>query len=226
MTVAVQGEGAGRLPANEHNVVARGVQLAYEAAGRPFKGCALTCVNRIPAARGLGSSAAAWVGGLVAGNALLGDAALARGAAGPGGAGRGAPDNVAAALLRRAHRVVRTRRRPSDRRSRCRCPRPSRWVVLVPSVTSATAEARAVLPDSVPRRTPCSTCSASRCCWRACRPGGSTCSRARSTTACTSPIACDCFPGCRPWPTPRAVPVRSGCVLSRRGAVAARRRDR
>src|SRR4029434_3474346 len=58
-TVAVQGEGAGRRRANAHNVVARGVQLAYEAAGRPFKGCALTCVNRIPAARGLVSSAGA-----------------------------------------------------------------------------------------------------------------------------------------------------------------------
>src|SRR5207249_2100157 len=57
---------------NERNVVARGVSAAYDAAGRRFPGCALTCVNRIPLSRGLGSSAAAWVGGLVAGNALLG----------------------------------------------------------------------------------------------------------------------------------------------------------
>ena len=72
VTVAIEGEGAGRLPAGADNVVARGVRQAYEAAGRPFKGVALACVNRVPAARGLGSSAAAWVGGLVAGNALLG----------------------------------------------------------------------------------------------------------------------------------------------------------
>mgnify|MGYP001454421140 CR=1 FL=1 len=72
ITVRIEGEGADRLPRDGGNVVARGVRLAFETAGRPFKGCALTCVNRIPAARGLGSSAAAWVGGLVAGNALAG----------------------------------------------------------------------------------------------------------------------------------------------------------
>ncbi|MGH7279834.1 MAG: homoserine kinase, partial [Candidatus Rokuibacteriota bacterium] len=73
VTVAIEGEGGGRLSTSDKNVVARGVRLAYEAAGRPFKGCALRCLNRIPLARGLGSSAAAWVGGLVAGNMLLGD---------------------------------------------------------------------------------------------------------------------------------------------------------
>ena len=57
------------------------------------------CVNRVPTARGLGSSAAAWVGGLVAGNALLGgplsrDALLALAAR-----AEGHPDNVAAALM-------------------------------------------------------------------------------------------------------------------------------
>jgi len=67
ITVRIEGEGADRLPRDGANVVARGVRLAFETAGRAFKGCALTCVNRIPAARGLGSSAAAWVGGLVAG---------------------------------------------------------------------------------------------------------------------------------------------------------------
>ena len=46
--------------------------MAHEAAGRRFTGAAIHCVNRIPPARGLGSSAAAWVGGLVAANAALG----------------------------------------------------------------------------------------------------------------------------------------------------------
>ena len=81
VTVRIEGEGQGGCPTDERNVVARGVRLAFEEAGRPFTGCALTCVNRIPTARGLGSSAAAWVGGLVAGNALLGSPLSARGAA-------------------------------------------------------------------------------------------------------------------------------------------------
>ena len=61
VSVVVEGEGAGRLGTGPRNVVARGVRLAYDTVGRTFPGCALTCVNRIPLARGLGSSAAAWV---------------------------------------------------------------------------------------------------------------------------------------------------------------------
>ncbi|HVG78142.1 MAG: homoserine kinase [Candidatus Rokuibacteriota bacterium] len=151
VTVAVRGEGAGRLPANEHNVVARGVQLAYEAAGRPFKGCALTCVNRIPPARGLGSSAAAWVGGLVAGNALLGEPLSREALLALAARVEGHPDNVAAALL---GGLTVSSGRADGRVTAIALPVPAtvRWVVLVPSVTSATAEARAVLPDSVPRK--------------------------------------------------------------------------
>src|ERR671937_1853189 len=53
--VAVDGYGVGHLPASETNIVARGVRLAYDTAGRRFPGCAIRCVNRIPPARGLGS---------------------------------------------------------------------------------------------------------------------------------------------------------------------------
>jgi homoserine kinase len=149
VTVHVEGEGAGRLPPNQHNVVARGVQMAYEAAARAFKGCALTCLNRIPAARGLGSSAAAWVGGLVAGNALLG-APLSRPALLAMAARAEGHPTTSRPRLRRTHRVVRA---PDGRITAVALPVPAavRWVVLVPTVTSATAEARAVLPASVPR---------------------------------------------------------------------------
>jgi homoserine kinase len=150
ITVSVQGEGAARLPTNQHNVVARGVQMAYEAAKRPFKGCALTCVNRVPAARGLGSSAAAWVGGLVAGNALMGEPLSRAELLALAARAEGHPDNVAAALL---GGLTVSCSRPDGRVTAVALPVPAsvRWVVLVPSVTSATAEARAVLPDSVPR---------------------------------------------------------------------------
>lgn len=149
VTVSVEGEGRGQLPSDADNVVARGVRLAYEAADRPFKGVTLRCENRIPASRGLGSSAAAWVGGLVAGNALLGapldrDALLALATK-----SEGHPDNVAAALwggLTVSCAV-------GDRISAIALPVPATltWIVLVPQVTSSTAEARAVLPASVPR---------------------------------------------------------------------------
>jgi homoserine kinase len=149
VTVRIEGEGADRLPRDANNVVARGVRLAYEAAGREFKGCALACVNRIPAARGLGSSAAAWVAGLLAGNALVGaplsnDAVLALAAR-----AEGHPDNVAAAIFGGLTVSCAT----PEGVAAVALPVPERlaWVVLVPEVTSSTAEARALLPPSVPR---------------------------------------------------------------------------
>jgi homoserine kinase len=149
VSVSVEGEGAGRLDEGAGNVVARGVALGFEVAGRPFRGGRLRCVNRIPLSRGLGSSAAAWVGGLLAANALLGEpldrAALVTAAA----RAEGHPDNVAAAVLggltvscADGARVVAVS-----------LPVPSEitWVVLVPEAESSTREARAVLPESLPR---------------------------------------------------------------------------
>src|SRR5258705_11874553 len=47
ISVGVEGEGAGRLDENAKNVVARGVVLGFEVAGRPFRGARRPCVNRI-----------------------------------------------------------------------------------------------------------------------------------------------------------------------------------
>jgi len=149
VSVRVEGQGAGRLSAGADNIVARGVALAYEAAGRAFKGCELACVNRIPPSRGLGSSAAAWVGGLVAGNALLGAPLTREQLLTEAARAEGHPDNVAAAILGgltvscAGAEGVTAVSLPVD---------PAlTWVSLIPEATGSTAEARAVLPQSVPR---------------------------------------------------------------------------
>jgi homoserine kinase len=147
--VTAEGEGAGRLPTGADNVVARAARLAYEAAGRRFVGADLRCVNRIPTSRGLGSSAAAWVGGLTAGNALMGapldrEALLTLAAR-----AEGHPDNVTAALLGGLTVSCWT----GERVAAVVLPVPPqlRWVALVPEVEGSTAEARAALPDGYPR---------------------------------------------------------------------------
>jgi len=149
VSVAVDGEGAGRLDTGADNVVCRGVRMAFEAAGRPFRGASIHCVNRIPLSRGLGSSAAAWVGGLVGANALLGeplarDAVLALAAK-----AEGHPDNVAAAVL--GGLTVSCAEGDRVAAVSLTVPADLRWVVLVPEMEVSTREARAVLPDSVPR---------------------------------------------------------------------------
>ena len=150
VTVALEGQGSGRLPTGGDNVVARGVRQAYDAAARPFKGVALTCVNRIPSARGLGSSAAAWVGGLLAGNALLGGPLSREALLALAARAEGHPDNAAAALY---GGLTVSCALGDGRIATVSLPVPGtlRWIVLVPETTSSTADARAVLPDSVPR---------------------------------------------------------------------------
>jgi len=150
VTVAVEGEGVGQLPAGADNVVARGVRLAFEAAGRPFKGVALRCTNRIPPARGLGSSAAAWVGGLVTGNALVGGCLTRDALLSLATRAEGHPDNVAAALFG-GLTVSCAAEDGAVTAVSLPVPDDLTWVVLVPTISSSTAQARAVLPPAVPR---------------------------------------------------------------------------
>src|SRR6267142_54141 len=149
VVVAIEGEGAGRLASGSDNVVARAAHMVYEAAGRRFPGATIRCVNRIPPARGLGSSAAAWVGGLVAANAWLGsplqrDALLALACR-----AEGHPDNVAAALL--GGLTVSCVSGESVVALSLPVPADLLWVVLVPETESSTHEARAVLAETVTR---------------------------------------------------------------------------
>lgn len=100
LTIEVEGEGAGTVPDDERHLVVRAMLAAFDEMGARPPGLRLRCRNAIPHARGLGSSAAAIVGGialaraLVAGGGLLlDDDAGFRLAAGM----EGHPDNVAPA---------------------------------------------------------------------------------------------------------------------------------
>src|SRR5690349_3694805 len=84
-TVTVSGEGAGDLPADESHLVFRAMLETFDEVGERPRGVALTCVNRIPQARGMGSSSAAIVGGVQlarrlirGGTELIDDAAALR----------------------------------------------------------------------------------------------------------------------------------------------------
>lgn len=71
LEVVVEGEGAGQVPLNADHLVVRAVERGLSAAGVGATGLVVRCRNAIPHSRGLGSSAAAVVGGLAAVNGLL-----------------------------------------------------------------------------------------------------------------------------------------------------------
>ena len=73
LAVEVSGEGADAPAAGERHLVVRAMRAAFAAtAGGQPPGLALRCANAIPQGRGLGSSAAAVVAGLLAARALAG----------------------------------------------------------------------------------------------------------------------------------------------------------
>lgn len=70
--IAVEGEGADQLPEDETNLVIRSMNTFFDHVGRRPSGFAVRVRNPIPLGAGLGSSAAAIVGGLFAARAVTG----------------------------------------------------------------------------------------------------------------------------------------------------------
>lgn len=145
--LTISGEGVGTLRADARNQVARAMARVFAELGEPGYAADVTCANRIPVGRGLGSSAAAIVGGVLLADALL---------AGDLGIERlfeiaveleGHPDNVAAALFG-GMTVCWTDEGPHAVRLE-----PAGGLAAVVAVADAplrTPAARAVLPAMVP----------------------------------------------------------------------------
>jgi len=165
LSIQISGEGADLAGAGEEHLVVRAMRAAFAVTGTQPPGIGLRCVNRIPHGRGLGSSAAAIVAGILAARALAGTD-------GPAGAGaesgpatsalsddavfrlatsiEGHPDNVAACLgggltiawtASGCPRMVRLEPLPSIRPVICVAPAPVHTEV-----------ARRLLPDLVPHK--------------------------------------------------------------------------
>jgi homoserine kinase len=155
IAVEVAGEGAGEVPRNQDHLVVRAMRHAFEHLGGEPAGLVVRCRNRIPHARGLGSSSAAIVGGILAARALadasdgfeeavLDDSAVLRLAAGL----EGHPDNVAPCLLG-GFTIAWTDRHGAHAVRLTLVPRITP-VVFVPDQRGVTAQARGLLPDRVP----------------------------------------------------------------------------
>ena len=147
--ILVDGEGADAVPRDRSNIIFRGVERAFRAAGRRVPPLRLRCRNRIPLARGMGSSAAAYLSGLLAGNALLGDRFGRDRLLAWASAEDGHPDNAAPALFGgvRASAVL------DGEVVSVPWPVPRlRLVLAIPDFELATKKARAVLPGRIPMK--------------------------------------------------------------------------
>jgi homoserine kinase len=153
--VDVTGEGADNIPTTDKNLVIKAMHKGFDFLGGRPRGIALRQLNVIPHGRGLGSSAAAIVGGLALARALV-----------LGGNERmsnedmlnianemeGHPDNVSAAIFggvnlawqesQRGHVVSQSLNFDVDPRIGA--------LAFVPSTEFSTSKARKMLPESIP----------------------------------------------------------------------------
>lgn len=148
--VEVSGEGAGEVPTGAEHLVVRALRHTLELVGAPQTGLHLRCANSIPHGRGLGSSAAAVVSGVVAARALLADpnALDATTVLGIATEFEGHPDNAAPAI--RGGATVAWMAESGPRCVDLEVDSRIGATALVPDVRLATSHARGVLPDLVP----------------------------------------------------------------------------
>lgn len=149
-TVTVHGMGEGEVATDETNLVVRSIAHTFAAYNQPLPGLNLVAHNVIPHGRGLGSSGAAIVSGVVAARALLQGVVeidslglLARATE-----LEGHPDNVAPALFGGLTIAWMTESGPQHKKLMVH--RGVSPLVLVPQATMSTALARSLQPATVP----------------------------------------------------------------------------
>ena len=137
------------VPTDESNLIYSSAKRIYEILDKPFKGLKIRQKNDIPMARGLGSSSACLVGGLMGANALLGNALTKDELINLSAAIEGHPDNTTPAILGGLvtcavdHGKVYSVSVPVDGHAK--------FVALIPPETLKTSHARSVLPQTVSR---------------------------------------------------------------------------
>jgi len=153
--LTVEGEGAGELAGDRTNRFVLGLEAVLQEVRGPLPdgvGWRIDMRNEIPLTRGLGSSAAATVGGLLAGNALLGEPLTAPDLLRLATDIEGHPDNAAAALLGGFTIASRVGAEPDSPIEALRfdVPRELRAVLFIPEMRLSTADMRRTLPAKIP----------------------------------------------------------------------------
>ena len=144
------GEGADYLRRDKGNLVYRAAERLFQEADVSGLELQITAWQEVPLSRGLGSSACAIVGGMVAANALLDWAVPSRRVLELAAEMEGHPDNVAPALLGGCCIVV----SDDGRLQAAPVPLPDdlQCVVFIPDTPMATKKARSVLAPQVSRQ--------------------------------------------------------------------------
>ncbi len=148
--VEVHGVGEGEVPTDDSNLVVQSIRYVFDAYQQPMPGLSLVAHNVIPHGRGMGSSGAAIVSGIMAAKGLLDGVvdidsdALLRLATEQ----EGHPDNVAPALF--GGLPIAWTQSDGPRHKKLMVHRGVSPLVAVPEATMSTKLARSLQPEQVP----------------------------------------------------------------------------
>ncbi|MFM1800611.1 MAG: hypothetical protein RLZZ117_2889 [Cyanobacteriota bacterium] len=145
----IEGSEGTHLRGGPDNLIYRAAQRVWQEAGCEPVGLEARVRLAVPPARGLGSSAAAIVAGLIGANALIGDPLGREKLLELAIAIEGHPDNVVPSLLGGLCLTAKTAT-PNWRVMRCEWHDSVRAVVAIPGIRLSTAEARRAMPRSIP----------------------------------------------------------------------------
>lgn len=140
-------EGGAHVPRDQRNMIYRSIEAGLQATGVPMPGLRIRQTNVIPQTRGLGSSSACVVGGIIAANIISGGILSTDEMVNLAARIEGHPDNVlptfvggmtAGALVKDQVQFIRI-----DPPMQLKC------CVMIPDFPLATKKARSVLPQNV-----------------------------------------------------------------------------
>lgn len=137
------------IPTDKSNMIFKTAEYLYKRCGYPFYGLKLRQENNIPMTRGLGSSSACLIAGLLGANTLLGSPLSIPDISDIAAGLEGHPDNTAPALLGGLVTAVMDNERvytvsvPVSEKIR--------FALFIPDFELKTEKARAILPDRVAR---------------------------------------------------------------------------
>jgi homoserine kinase len=146
--IEVSGEGAAELPRDESHLIIRAALIGLADLGVSAPGLWLGCRNTIPHARGLGSSSAAIVAGLLAASGLAQVQVTPHWLLRHANAIEGHPDNVAAAIY--GGFVLAYQGRAGVRAAQGHVDASIGAALFIPETSVATKVARGLLPETVP----------------------------------------------------------------------------
>jgi homoserine kinase len=146
--IEVSGEGAAELPRDESHLIVRSALVGLADLGAVAPGLWLACRNTIPHGRGLGSSSAAIVAGLLAASGLAQVQVTRDWLLRHANAIEGHPDNVAAAIY--GGFVLAYEGRAGVRAAQAHIDASIGAALFVPETSVATTAARGLLPETVP----------------------------------------------------------------------------